>query len=88
MSSRSATTASKHLQPENKATPGPEFILGAKPFASGSGRKDEQRKEAGDLLHMLLKISSHKAVNLAVKHTLDITVFVFRARIFYHRVWV
>jgi DNA polymerase-3 subunit gamma/tau len=41
-SSRSDISGSKHLQPERKATPGPDFAPGAKPLASGDGRKGDQ----------------------------------------------
>ncbi len=40
-SSRLAISVSKHLQPKNKATSGPDFILGAKPFVNGDSRKGD-----------------------------------------------
>lgn len=35
------TTTSKYLQPERESTPGPDFTPGAKPFTSGSSKKEE-----------------------------------------------
>jgi tRNA G10 N-methylase Trm11 len=43
VSSRSAVSASKHLQPEHEATQGPEFMPGAKPLANRDDRKGEQK---------------------------------------------
>jgi DNA polymerase-3 subunit gamma/tau len=43
-SSRSSTVITKHLQPETKATSGPEFSPGAKPFGEGGGRKGDQQQ--------------------------------------------
>lgn len=42
-SSHSVISASKHLQPEYEATPGPEFMPGAKPLANRDERKGEQK---------------------------------------------
>jgi tRNA G10 N-methylase Trm11 len=42
VSSRSSTVTTKHLQPETKATSGPEFSPGAKPFGGEGGRRGEQ----------------------------------------------
>lgn len=42
MSSRSSSLASKYLQPDTKATSGPDFSAGAKPFASEGGRQGEE----------------------------------------------
>jgi len=43
MSSHSAATFTKHLQPEPQATPGPELRPGAQPFRESSGRSGEQK---------------------------------------------
>ncbi len=44
VSSHPTATFTKHLQPEHKATSGPEFMPGAKPFRESSGRDGEQEK--------------------------------------------
>jgi DNA helicase-2/ATP-dependent DNA helicase PcrA len=41
LSSRSAAVFNKHLQPESKATPEPDFAPGAKPFVENSDGKGE-----------------------------------------------
>ena len=44
-SSRSSTTRQGYLQPEPKATSGPDFRPGAKPSLEGGGRRGEQNSE-------------------------------------------
>lgn len=51
-SSRSITTASKYLQSDTKATSGPEFSAGAKPFARGSDGKGDQNSSSQAVLHL------------------------------------
>jgi TatD DNase family protein len=49
VSSRFVAAANKHLQPEHKATPGPDFVPGAKPLvSSGSGKGEREAIRLAD----------------------------------------